>query len=71
MNNRFGFAARILFLDELPHVTMAIDDNVVGMLMDVKSDERNDWSFLRSNAFEIGFKVVFKLVPILVLATHN
>ena len=66
-NNGFGFAAGILFFDELPHITMAIDNDMVGMLMDVKSDERNDRSFLRGNTFKIGFEVVFQLVPILVL----
>ena len=38
-NNRFGFADRILFLDELPHVAMAIDDDVISVLVNVKSDE--------------------------------
>ena len=38
-NNRVGFADRILFLDELPHVAVAIDDDVISVLVDVKSDE--------------------------------
>ena len=38
-NNRFGFADRVLFLNELPHVAVAIDDDVISVLVDVKSDE--------------------------------
>ena len=34
-NNGFGFADRILFLDELPHVAMTIDDDVVSVLVNV------------------------------------
>ena len=70
-NNRFGFADGILFLDELPHVAMAIDDDVISVLVNVKSDERDDWSFLRGDASKVGFEVVFKLNPILVLAAHH
>ena len=61
----FRFAAGVLFLDELPHVAMAIDNDVISVSVNVKCDERNDWSSLRSNTSKIGFEVVFKLGPIL------
>ena len=70
-NNGFRFAEGVLFLNELPHVARALDDDVIRMLVDVKSNERADCSFLRSDASKVCFEIVFKLVPIFVLAAHH
>ena len=40
-------------------------------MMDVKSNEGYDRSFLRSNASDACFEVVFKLYPVFVLDTQH
>ena len=39
LNYGFGFANWILLLYELSHVAMAIDNDMIGMLVNVKSNE--------------------------------